>query len=155
VAGACKPVHRGQEIRHSHPGVQHPNKISRGDALPLSDPQHFGDRAFYKLPVGLCRLSDIIHCPLYKALRFRKKRPDESDIPAQGVSKFPNSFRVLDHPAVQIVRTKFTQHLDFPHSDECSGTSLVKTAHFCRKSQLVLSLDEPVSSASTSYCPLE
>jgi hypothetical protein len=59
--------------------------------LPLGDPQHFGDRAFYKLPVGLCRLSDIIHCPLYKALRFRKKRPDESDIPAQGVSKFPNS----------------------------------------------------------------
>ena len=64
MVGVCKPAHRGQEIRHSHPGVQHSNKISRGDALPLGGPQHFGDGAFYNFPVGLWRSSDI-HCPHY------------------------------------------------------------------------------------------
>jgi hypothetical protein len=65
LAGIRK-VHRGQEIRHSHAGVQHLNKISRGYAVALGDVQHFNDGTFYKVSVGLCGLFSIIHCPPYR-----------------------------------------------------------------------------------------
>jgi hypothetical protein len=115
-------THRGQEIRHSHPGVQHTNKISRGDALPLGDPQHFGDGAFNKLSVGLFGLSDIIHCPLSYALLSRTKKA--GCVRRSGSEHFrssQNDLRIADHPAVQIVRTKFADYLDFPHSAEMLG----------------------------------
>lgn len=63
AVGVCERVHGGQEIRYLHPGIQHSNEISRRDALPLGDPQYFGDGAFYKLSVGLSGVSDINHCP--------------------------------------------------------------------------------------------
>jgi len=53
VLGFCKRFQRRQEIRHSDSGVQQLDKISRGDALALGDPQHFDDSAFYKLRIGL------------------------------------------------------------------------------------------------------
>jgi len=95
AVGVCERVHGGQEIRYLHPGIQHSNKISRRDALPLGDPQYFGDGAFYKLPVGVCGLSNIFHRnPLQKVCLFVKE-PDESDVPTQGVfevSQFLSNF---------------------------------------------------------------
>jgi hypothetical protein len=90
--------------------------------LAMGDPQHFGDGAFYKLPVGRCGLSDIIHCPLYKALRFLKKKSRTSPtFPLRHFRSFPISLRISDHPAVQIVCTRIADYLDFPHSAEMLG----------------------------------
>ena len=68
-------------------------------------------------------------CPIlfivlvYKASAFfLKKEPDESDVPAQGVFRsLPIPLRILNHPAVQIVRTKFTDYLDLAHFAEMLG----------------------------------
>jgi len=49
VIGVCKRVHRTQEIRYSHSGVQQLNKISGGYALALGYVQQFNNSAFHKL----------------------------------------------------------------------------------------------------------
>jgi hypothetical protein len=54
-------VHRGQEVRYPHAGVQQPNKISSGYALALGDLQHFHDRTFDKAPIWFDGLVNIIH----------------------------------------------------------------------------------------------
>jgi hypothetical protein len=57
-----KRIHRGQEIRHLHSGVQQVNKISWGDALTLGYVEQFNDSALYQFRLGLCGLSNTIHC---------------------------------------------------------------------------------------------
>jgi hypothetical protein len=77
LAGICPVIDRVdgvEEVRYSHAGVQHLNKISRSNALASRELHHFGDGAFYELWIGFrgwAASSNIVHGSLlHRPRRF-------------------------------------------------------------------------------------
>ena len=64
VAGVRRRLHRCQEIRYLHSGVQQLNKISGSDAVPLGYVQQFNDSAFHNVRIGFCGISNFTRCIL-------------------------------------------------------------------------------------------
>ena len=73
---------------------------------------------------------DVTGSAHYKGLNFRDQRPDESEVPAQGVSKL-NLFEFRAHPALRFAHAKRSQI--FRADRHSAGTFLArlfKIAHF-------------------------